>query len=65
MNDPVSCISETSTDAQPTGALTPLNGPGCVILDLVSHGSASSAGSTDWAVDHQRTDYATSNQVCE
>ena len=65
MDNPVSYISDTSTGAQPTGALTPVNGPGCVIRDLIAHGSASSAGSTDWAVDHSRVDNAINCQVCE
>ena len=62
MDDLFSYISDTSTDIQPTRAL---NGSGCVIRDLLFHGSASSAGSTDWAVDHQRADNAMSSQVCK
>jgi hypothetical protein len=65
MDNPVSYISDTSTGAQPTGALTPVSGPGYAIRDLIAHGSASSAGSTDWAVDHSRADSAISCQVCE
>ena len=65
MDTPVSCISVTNTGAQPTGALTPVNGPGCITRDLIAHGSASSAGSTELVEDHSRSDNAISFQVCE
>jgi len=65
MSNIFSHASSTSSDTQPTGALTPVNDSSCVIRDLMFHGSTSSAGSTESAEDHSRTDNAISCQVFE